>query len=439
MISSQSFAQEFKVSRRDFQMNGQKSILDKSVIVTVNRFCELGKTFLTSEIQAQPKAKKFSAHESFEVELPKIFSIEELELVAREDKCVTLISKSIKAKLFVANDPNISKQNHLPAIQFGNTYEFFDENSKGTTVIAVIDNGTDIRHEDLKDNLWINSKEKNGLIGIDDDNNGLIDDVHGYDFSENTSDPSNKWTTGEISSSHGTHVSSLAAATTNNKIGTAGVATKNTKIMSLNVFGKSKYAQMVTIDKAIRYAADMGANVINMSLGGRGSAEATEEAMLYAISKGVFIVVAAGNSGEELDEENFYTPASYGVQMNGMIAVGAINSKNGELCKFSNRSTTYVELSAPGCNTALSADGIFAAFKKNTYGYMSGTSMASPIAAGMIAVTMNALRSKNKKINPDGLESFVKESSRSSTLLESYIQQGKTVDLETLKDNINSK
>lgn len=440
----------FKVDKKGFETSeahilkvfGQNRINDDHLIVTVNRFCNLGKSFLTENLSLKKKNKLYSAQETYRVPLQEPLTIDELESIAQYDDCVVDVSKDITVRLFeTPSDTKFSKQTHLKAIKYEETFNFFNQmNISKDAVIAIIDNGVDVNHDDLKNNIWTNTKEKNGLLGFDDDNNGLVDDIYGYDFMEKVGDPNHKYTDTAPVNSHGTHVAALAAATTNNSLGVAGVASKNVKIMALNVFGKKQFSDFAVIDTAIRYAADMGANVINMSLGGKGFSSSTEKAILYAVSKKVLVVVAAGNSGEVLTDTNFYSPASYGAGIDGMVAVGAVDTGNkfGELCSFSNRSTQYVEISAPGCHVIFGASGLFSAFKNNQYGYMAGTSMASPIAAGVAAVAYNYLKTIKKKITPSDLEEFLKNSSRASPLLESDIQEGKTVDLQALKDKIIS-
>jgi hypothetical protein len=432
-----------KVDRRSFEsMNRSKIIADSNVIVVTNRFCEAGRSFLTENFNSTFKKNSFSAEESHLVTLKNPIALDALENIAQSDDCVVSVSKDIPVELYgVPNDPQFSKQSHLPEIHYAETFSFFSNlEMKGDAVIAIIDNGLTTKHEDIKDNLWVNEKEKNGLPGIDDDENGYIDDVNGYDFIEQTGDPSHKYTDNSIVSSHGTHVAALAAASTNNGVGVSGVMSKNVKIMGLNVFGKKGYSDFATIDTAIRYAADMGANVINMSLGGKGFASSTEKAIQYAVSKNVLVVVAAGNDNEELTDTNFISPGSYGAEIDGMITVGATatGSKAGELCSFSNHSTKYVELGAPGCHNGMGNGGLLSALKRN-YGYMAGTSMASPVAAGVALIAYSYARDHfHKKLKPAQLEEYIKSASKSSSLLEKVIQDGKIVDLQSLKDKIIS-
>ncbi len=205
-------------------------------------------------------------------------------------------------------------------------------------VVAVIDTGVDINHEDLKDNIWKNPGEIAGN-GIDDDGNGKVDDINGWNFGTRTNangDNDVRPGTSDSGQDHGTHVAGTIAAA-NNNLGISGVA-YNAKIMPIRLGdiittpeiqpdGKEKFvANWVegtrgSLIDAIRYATDMGANIINMSLSGKQGDAATQEAIAYAASKNVIVVSSAGNSGGTSPE----FPAAYANQYG--IAVGAVNIK----------------------------------------------------------------------------------------------------------------
>jgi hypothetical protein len=441
LFTCASFATGYKVDHKGFGSEERNKIItDKNIVVTADRFCKMGKTFLTEGISFDKTRNNFSRYKSYQMSLSNSLSVDDLERIAQADECVVSISKDIKVELHgLPNDPKFEKQSQLGAIQFGETFDFFSNTEiKKDVILAVIDNGMDIKHEDLKENLWVNSKEANGLPGIDDDRNGYIDDIHGYDFMSGSGDPNHKYTDQNLIHSHGTHVAGLAAAATNNGLGVAGVMTKKVKIMPLNVFGNEDFSSFAVINNAIRYAADMGANVINISLGGSGSSSSTEDAIRYAVSKNVLVVVSAGNNSDLLTEKNFSTPASYGATIKGMLTVGAIDSgkKFGELCSFSNYSPIYVEISAPGCHSGNSGSGILSTIRKNQYGLLEGTSMASPVTAGVALVAFSYLREHGKKLKAPQLEEFLKNASKSSSILSDKVQDGKTVDLQALKDKI---
>ncbi|WP_066381806.1 MULTISPECIES: S8 family peptidase [unclassified Anabaena] len=235
-------------------------------------------------------------------------------------------------------------------------------------VVAVIDTGVDYNHIDLKNNIWTNSREIAGN-GIDDDGNGYVDDVHGWNFdgkNNNTLDDNG----------HGTHVSGIIAGE-NNGYGVTGVA-YNAQIMPVKVLNSSGSGAYSAIANGIYYAVDNGAKVINLSLGGDFSSQTLKSAVEYASSKGVIVVMAAGNDGGSSPGY----PARYADKSG--IAVGAVN-QDGNLTDFSNRSgnNQLAYVTAPGQN-------IYSTLPGNEYASYSGTSMASPYVAGVVALMLSA-------------------------------------------------
>ncbi len=424
--------------------------VDNSCLQERSRFGSSGSFALTHVLSKKRRISKMSRLASYNVRLPASFSMAELQEVADEDACVIGVSKSVTAQLLtspveIPNDPKYSKQTHLSAIDYGRTYNYFFGSSGITkdVVIAIIDNGVDYNHEDLKSNMWINQAEKNGATGVDDDNNGYIDDIYGYDFVTDVGDPKHKYSNfDDAGNGHGTHVAGLAAAVTNNNVGVAGVMAKHAKIMALNVFGNKETTDMTYVDNAIRYAADMGADVINLSLGGEGKSASTKAALQYAVSKSVTVLVAAGNDSKILTASTFYTPASYGKDINGVVTIGATDANPnslGNLCSFSNKSINYVELGSPGCDTTpgRGSQGIASTFPGNKYAFMAGTSMASPVAAGAAAVVYGFVRDHyNKTLTPAEVESILKDGSRSIASLNNSIANGKNLDLGFIKEKI---
>lgn len=246
-------------------------------------------------------------------------------------------------------------------------------------VVAVVDTGVDTTHADLKDNIWTNPREISGN-GIDDDNNGFVDDVHGWDFVDRDNTPMDL-------DGHGTHVAGTIAAEQND-FGVTGIA-YNAKIMPIRVIGLDGGSNL-DVAAGIRYAADNGANIINLSLGGSASS-AIADAVKYATQEGTLVVMAAGNdSGSQP-----LFPANLANQWG--IAVGAIDM-NRKLADFSDRAgalpLNYVV--APGVN-------ILSTFPNHAYQSLSGTSMATPHVSGVAALLLSA----NHALTPAQLTSLL--------------------------------
>ncbi|MDZ8088307.1 MAG: S8 family peptidase [Nostoc sp. DedQUE12b] len=256
-------------------------------------------------------------------------------------------------------------------------------------VVAVVDTGVDYNHEDLKNNIWTNSKEIAGN-GIDDDGNGYVDDTYGWNFADqnnNTLDDNG----------HGTHVSGTIAGE-NNNYGVTGIA-YDAKIMPVKALDSSGSGSYSSISKGIRYAVDNGANVINLSLGGGSSNRTLESAINYASSKGVIVVMAAGNDGDSSPDY----PARYASKSG--IAVGAVD-KNNNLADFSNRSGTnpIAYVTAPGVK-------VYSSVPNNQYATYSGTSMAAPHVAGIVALMLSA----NPNLTDAQVRQIVTETAENST------------------------
>ncbi|MGD1862070.1 MAG: S8 family serine peptidase [Leptolyngbyaceae cyanobacterium] len=249
-------------------------------------------------------------------------------------------------------------------------------------VVAVIDSGTDITHPDLSANLWTNEGEIFG-DGLDNDGNGFADDIYGWNFEIGQFD--NLVLPGTMNSGqdHGTHVAGIIAAA-NDGVGITGVA-HDAQIMSIRLGdvgpgpdGASVFLNGGSLVNAIYYAVDNGADVINMSLG-TGPSPALEAALAYAASQDVFVVSAAGNSSASTPS----APASYAV--NDGASVGAVDS-DGNLAFFSNQAgfnSNIQHVTAPGV-------GIYSTLPNGEYGFKSGTSMAAPYVAGVVALMRQA-------------------------------------------------
>lgn len=237
-----------------------------------------------------------------------------------------------------------------------------------SVTIAVIDTGVDLNHPDLASKIWTNPGETGGgkeTNGVDDDGDGYVDDWRGWDFANGDNNP-------QDDHGHGTHVSGIAAAVTDNGIGIAGIAW-SARIMPLKILDSSGNGPDSDVASAIIWATDHGANIINLSLGGAAPASVMEMAVNYAYVHGVTVVAAAGNTGSM----GVLYPAAY---LNA-IAVAATDLNNNH-ASFSSYGPE-VDLAAPGA-------GIYSTYWRpgsgSTYTTLSGTSMATPHVAGAAAL-----------------------------------------------------
>jgi subtilisin family serine protease len=234
--------------------------------------------------------------------------------------------------------------------------------------IAVIDTGVDYNHDDLVGNIMINELEKNGIEGVDDDGNGYIDDVYGYDFANDDSDPMD-------GHGHGTHCAGVIGAKHDSK-GIAGV-NAHVQILPIKFLKDNGSGSLEAALKSIDYATARGVDIMSNSWGGGGRSQALFEAIERAKDAGITFVVAAGNSNSNNDKKPTY-PANY--KVDNVISVGALDGK-GERASFSNYGEKTVHVFAPGVK-------IYSTVQGNRYKKMSGTSMACPHVAGVAGLLL---------------------------------------------------
>ncbi len=246
--------------------------------------------------------------------------------------------------------------------------EAWDSQTGSDVVVAVIDTGLDYNHEDMVGNVWRNAGEIPNN-GIDDDNNGYIDDVRGWDFVNNDNDPFDD-------NDHGTHVSGTIAAVGNNGIGVAGV-NWSARIMPLKFLSARGSGSTADAISALDYAVMMGARISNNSWGGGAFSQALYDTIAAAQTAGHLFVAAAGNDGNNTDVTPSY-PASY--DLDNIVSVAATDD-NDALASFSNFGALSVDLGAPGVS-------ILSTTPANTYSSFSGTSMATPHVAGTAALVL---------------------------------------------------
>ncbi|MCB0338106.1 MAG: S8 family serine peptidase [Bdellovibrionales bacterium] len=239
------------------------------------------------------------------------------------------------------------------------------ETGSEQVVVAIADTGVQLNHQDLVANLWTNEDEIPNN-GIDDDQNGYVDDIHGANVITGSGNPSDDH-------GHGTHVSGIVGAKGNNSLGVAGV-NWNVKLMGVKFLGSSGSGTLYNAVKALDYARENGAQIINASFGSPSQSEILRDAIQRLQDAGILLVVAAGNSGTNNDTKPQY-PANY--SFDNLLSVAAIDSK-GKIASFSNFGNS-VHIAAPGV-------GVASTYIGTQYALMSGTSMAAPMVTGLLAL-----------------------------------------------------
>ena len=286
----------------------------------------------------------------------------------------------------VVHNPGVGNQWHLKTSNIQKMWkelkkDGISEGGDSSVVVAVIDTGVDYNHEDLNTSMWVNRGETPNN-GIDDDNNGVIDDVHGASFISD-----DRFTNGDPMDDHGhgTHVAGIIGAA-NNKKGVVGIA-YNTKIMAIKAGNASGYFNQSDIAEAVIYAYENGADVINMSFGGGAISIEAMDALQKAYTRCV-LVAAAGNNGYPNELAKYYPPApSYPAALSYVLGVMSVG-RGGVESSFSNwdvylYNNSEYEIYAPG-------EEILSTLPNNQYAAWSGTSMAAPVVSGIVAL----LRSK---------------------------------------------
>ena len=315
------------------------------------------------------------------------------------------VAKAAKAASTMPfNDPLLNDQwhynndGHIAGTKVGADANVFKAWETGVTgskdvVVAIIDGGFQVDHPDLKDNVWINTAELNGKPGVDDDGDGYVDDIYGYNFVINSSNIN--------AHSHGTHVAGTVGATNNNGIGVCGVAGGSdgkggVKMMVCQVFdSRASSSAVADFGAALVYAADRGASIAQCSWGASVAGDedkSVTEAVDYFTKNGGgdkmnggLCIFAAGNNGEEGD----YYPGC----LDKVVAVGSM-APDGSVAYYSNRGK-WVDVTAPGgLEDNGQQYGVLSTLPNSTYGYNEGTSMACPHVSGIAALILSKYGNK---------------------------------------------
>jgi len=292
------------------------------------------------------------------------------------------------------SDTYIKNQWYLSRIGFNQVW------SKKLTgkevVVAIIDSGVNIDHPDLVDRIWKNNFEIAGNK-IDDDKNGFIDDVYGWDFASNVADPRPKVSSGadESGLNHGTMIAGIIGASVDNGLGISGIS-KSAKIMSLRALDERGEGKINDVVRAIDYAINNGADIINLSFTGLEYNQGFKEAIERAYKAGVVVVAAAGNNSEDLSKDPLYPACFKGAKNENVIITVSATDTLDQRAYFSAHSSACVDISAPGISFYST---YFYDMEKSSYrdyeGYWSGTSMSAAVVSGALALIKEA----NPKLN----------------------------------------
>ncbi|MBD2167293.1 S8 family serine peptidase [Calothrix membranacea FACHB-236] len=314
----------------------------------------------------------------------------------------------------VPNDTSFNRLWGLKKINAPAAWDYTQGNK--SVVVAVVDTGVDYTHPDLAANIWTNTKEKNGIAGVDDDNNGYLDDIYGWDFGDGDGDPKENDTT-KASYGHGTHVAGILGAVGNNNLGIIGVS-PNVSIMATKHYRASdSEGYLWGVPDGIRYAVDNGAKIINLSLGSSYDDPAQFEALKYANDRGVLVIASAGNNGRDNDVTPYY-PASY--DLPNIITVASLDQNN-KLASSSSYGFRSIDIAAPGVD-------IYSTYPDKTYATWGGTSMAVPYVTGAAALLLAA----NPKLTVLELRHAILSSVQQVPSLQDKVNTGGYLDLSQL-------
>ena len=313
-------------------------------------------------------------------------------------------------------DPDIDKSwalNDDQAIQIQKAWK--EGSCSKEIVVAVVDTGIDYNHPDLKENLWKNSHEIPNNKK-DDDHNGFIDDVMGWDFVSGDSLPYDDH-------GHGTHIAGIIGAVGQNGIGISGVC-QRVSLMILKYYDPTASGRenLENTVRAFQYAVNNGAHIINYSGGGSQFSEAEHQILTKARQKEILVIAAAGNEQQNADIYGYY-PASY--DLDNIISVAAM-TKSKELVGSSNYGVKRIDVAAPGHH-------IYSTIPNGKYGYMTGTSQATAFVTGIAALAL----SQNRALSVERLKEILLSSITPLSTLKDKIKTGGMIDAHQVVQKVH--
>lgn len=307
---------------------------------------------------------------------------------------IALCGVPFSAHALLPADPEFSQQEFLRTINAPDAWNITWGSSD--IIVAIIDSGVDIFNPDLKDNIWVNTDEA-ANNGVDDDRNGYVDDVNGWDFVSKTNNvlPQFDVASGisEVNINHGTLVAGVVGARGGNDLGVAGVAWR-VSLMPLRVLNGAGIGNTFAVAQAIDYARENGARIINLSFVGSQASETLKLALERAYNAGILIVSASGNElkdGIDLDIQPEYPICSKGsFNEDYTLGVAALDS-NLKKASFANYGATCIDISAPGVGvyTTQYMNSAYPEYRESWGGWWSGTSVAVPQVSGAAALALS--------------------------------------------------
>ncbi len=344
---------------------------------------------------------------------------ENLEEALDENPCMLGIAENMDVKrsqtfqASAVNDPQSGQQNHISFVGHDES-QSLQATITEKVVVAFVDSGVDYNHPDLSPRMW-------------DDGNGN----HGYNYIALNNDPMDD-------DGHGTHVAGIVAAVENNSYGVAGLTGDYVEIMAVKVLDSNGAGSSQNVYNGIQYAIRNGADIINLSVEAQGQNSLMEDAITDAINAGIVVTAATGNQNQEITTNNLYAPAYIGPSLGGVISVASVDVVNRSLSNFSNFSTTFAEISAPGAeNSANTNGGILSTTLGGGWTRIRGTSQATPMITAAAALLIGYLKTNEVDYTPTGIENFIRtDGSGSNQLLLPYVNGGKMVHIGFLATNL---
>lgn len=430
-VQSFSLKMSEKISSRVFNRDPQKVFIQENRIipkgtrymVRFNPSCmnnNGANTLLSQIVQANHRQLNDQNIEFVDIEIPIDIDINALQAMVYEDECIQYLDLSEKMKLFQTqsfDDPYFTNQKHLDELKLSSVAPRFFNSKNGIIQpikVGVVDTGADTVHSDLASLFARDSQSQ--LIAWPTDGK--------YDP---TTDSGN----------HGTHVTGLIGAIGNNGIGTVGIMYRNLKIYLAKATDDGEQFYMSDINNALLWQKQQGVPIVNFSIGTTAASDSLKQVLKELSMAGITVVTAAGNSAELLETTPTY-PAVWNNEIKGLISVGSYDTATLTLSTFSNYSSQFVDVLAPG---ALRSSGATAAGLVSTvpngYQGMMGTSMAAPIVSGALALTKALIESRGISVSNSQLKSILLKSAISTSQFAGKSKNGGKLSLENLIDTID--